>query len=194
MTLTICASGLKAVTREQGLTEYRAHRISYCIAHPKFPKLFVWVYRHEGKKMKVELRCHAVLCRKEAVAKAMAVQLHDKLTIALNEFMREKSRRQTTRLAIQRANSLPTSISNSSGLPTRNKFLTLGQNFKPSVERSPGAPKLGAISEDREQEENSLHCLQEEDEEDEEDEDDVEDEQEEEPSSPSRASACSTPR
>ena len=67
MKLTICASGLKAVTKEQGLTDYRAHRISYCIAHPQYPRLFLWVYRHEGKKMKVELRCHAVLCKKVRV-------------------------------------------------------------------------------------------------------------------------------
>lgn len=49
MKLTLTSSGLKAFTKEQGLTEYRAHRISYCIAHPSYPKLFVWVYRHEGK-------------------------------------------------------------------------------------------------------------------------------------------------
>lgn len=49
MKLTLTSSGLKAYTKQQGLTEYRAHRISYCIAHPSFPKLFVWVYRHEGK-------------------------------------------------------------------------------------------------------------------------------------------------
>jgi len=49
MKLTITSSGLKAETKEQGLTEYRAHRISYCIAHPAYPKLFVWVYRHEGE-------------------------------------------------------------------------------------------------------------------------------------------------
>ncbi|WAR28272.1 FA43A-like protein [Mya arenaria] len=40
MRLTLTTCGLKAETREQGLTEYRAHRISYCIAHPAYPKLF----------------------------------------------------------------------------------------------------------------------------------------------------------
>lgn len=73
MKLTITSSGLSAFTKEQGITEYRAHRISYCIAHPKYPRLFVWVYRHEGKKMKVELRCHAVLCKTEAKAKALEI-------------------------------------------------------------------------------------------------------------------------
>jgi len=48
MKLTITSSGLKAYTKKMGLTEYRAHRISYCIAHPQYPKLFIWVYRHEG--------------------------------------------------------------------------------------------------------------------------------------------------
>lgn len=48
MKLTVTSSGLKADTKRLGLTEYRAHRISYCIAHPAYPKLFVWVYRHEG--------------------------------------------------------------------------------------------------------------------------------------------------
>ena len=164
MKLTISASGLKAVTKEQGLTEYRAHRISYCIAHPKYPKLFIWVYRHEGKKLKVELRCHAVLCKTDAKAKAMAVQLHDKLAFALSEFMREKCRRQNTRLALQRTNSLPVS---SSGMNARNKFLSTGQNFKPPVDRSASAPKLGSINEDLEPEE----VLEEEDEEEDDDDD-----------------------
>lgn len=43
MKLTVSGSGLRAETKEQGITEYRAHRISYCIAHPKYPRLFVWV-------------------------------------------------------------------------------------------------------------------------------------------------------
>jgi hypothetical protein len=96
MKLTITSSGLTAFTKEQQITEYRAHRISYCIAHPKYPRLFVWVYRHEGKKMKVELRCHAVLCKTEAKAKALAVQLHEKLKFALKEFCREKTRKQNS--------------------------------------------------------------------------------------------------
>ena len=172
MTLTICGSGMKALTREQGLTEYRAHRISYCIAHPKYPRLFVWVYRHEGKKMKVELRCHAVLCKTEAKAKLMAVQLHDKLTFALNEFMREKTRRQNTRLALQKANALSSTVSTISGAALRNKFLSTAQNFKPSVQNSAGAPKLGAITENSEEEEQErMEDLLERQEEEEEEED-----------------------
>lgn len=45
MKLTICASGLKAVTKEHGLTEYWANRITYCAADPNYPKVFCWIYR-----------------------------------------------------------------------------------------------------------------------------------------------------
>lgn len=150
MKLTVSGTGLRAHTKEQGVTEYRAHRISYCIAHPKYPKLFVWVYRHEGKKMKLELRCHAVLCKTEAKAKAMAVQLHEKLKFALKEFMREKTRKQNSRLVLQRTNSVPQS---GELLPKRTQLLSTGGKFKPPISKSNTAPRLGAISEDFEQDE-----------------------------------------
>lgn len=150
MKLVLTGSGLKAYTKEQGLTEYRAHRISYCIAHPSYPRLFVWVYRHEGKKMKMELRCHAVLCKSEAKAKAIALQLHEKLSFALKEFQREKLRKQNSRLMLQRTNSLPKS---GSVLPLRKQLLSTATNFKPPSCKSTGAPKLGSISEDHEAEE-----------------------------------------
>ena len=154
MTITVCISGMKAVTAEQGLTEYRAHRISYCVAHPLYPRVFVWVYRHEGKRMKVELRCHAVLCKNEAKAKLMAVTLHDKLSFALNEFMRDKRKRQNSRIALQKTNSfgsLP-SDTNSYGTSKRHKLLSNGNKFKPSVEMSSSAPKMGTITESRDEE------------------------------------------
>ncbi|KAL4220508.1 Protein fam43a [Mactra antiquata] len=162
MKLTLASSGLKAFTKEQGLTEYRAHRISYCIAHPSYPKLFIWVYRHEGKKMKLELRCHAVLCKSEAKAKAMAVQLHEKISFALKEFMREKTRKQNARLTLQRTNSLP--LHGNSVVPKRTQMLSTGQNFKPPISKSNTAPKLGAIHEDHELEADVI--LEEEEEED----------------------------
>lgn len=149
MKLVLTGSGLKAYTKEQGLTEYRAHRISYCIAHPKYPKLFIWVYRHEGKKMKLELRCHAVLCKSETKAKAIALQLHEKLSSALKEFQREKLRKQNSRLTLMRTNSLPKA---GSVLPLRKLLLSTANNFRPSSSKSTGAPKLGAIHEDHEEE------------------------------------------
>ncbi len=169
MKLTVCSTGLNALTKEQGLTEYRAHRISYCIAHPSYPRLFVWVYRHEGKKMKVELRCHAVLCKTDEKAKVLAVQLHDKLSLALSEFLKEKTRRQNSRLAIQRTNSCPSSASGISGVPLRKMFLNTGHNFKPSVDKSSSAPKLGSITEsiDEEPDPGTMGALEEEEEEEE---------------------------
>ncbi|KAK3095020.1 hypothetical protein FSP39_009259 [Pinctada imbricata] len=164
MKLSVTSSGLKALTKEQGLTEYRAHRISYCIAHPKYPRLFVFVYRHEGKKMKLELRCHAVLCKTEAKAKAMALQLHEKLRFALKEFLREKTRKQNARLVLQRTNSLPQS---GSILPKRTQFLSTGQKFKPPISKSNTAPQLDMITEDHEVDE----ALEEEEEENESDND-----------------------
>ncbi len=104
--------------------------------------------------MKVEQRCHAVLCKTEEKAKAMAVLLHDKLSFALSEFLREKTRSQNSRLTLQRTNSLPSAAYGAgyTGMPLRKKMLSTGQNFKPSVEQSNSAPKLGAISEDLEPE------------------------------------------
>ncbi len=109
--------------------------------------------------MKVEQRCHAVLCKTEEKAKAMAVLLHDKLSFALSEFLREKTRSQNSRLTLQRTNSLPSGgayggsgVAGYKGMPLRKKMLSTGQNFKPSVEQSNSAPKLGAISEDLEPE------------------------------------------
>ena len=45
MKVTIVGSGLKAVTKEHGLTEYWANRITYCAAHPAYPRVFCWIYR-----------------------------------------------------------------------------------------------------------------------------------------------------
>lgn len=150
MKVVLTGSGMKAYTKEQGLTEYRAHRISYCIAHPSYPRLFVWVYRHEGRKMKMELRCHALLCKSAAKAKAMALQLHEKLSFALREFQREKLRKQTSRLTLQR---VKTSTKIGHVLPLRTQLLSTANNFKPPVAQSHSAPKLGSITEDEEENE-----------------------------------------
>ena len=84
-------------------------RVTYCTAHPSYPRVFCWIYRffptsssydscqdhhspssslnfnltlslrHEGRKMKQELRCHAVLCPKEEKARQMATCLQERL-------------------------------------------------------------------------------------------------------------------
>lgn len=39
MKVTVTQAGLKAVTKEHGLTEYWSHRITYCAAPPNYPKV-----------------------------------------------------------------------------------------------------------------------------------------------------------
>ncbi|KAK7070139.1 Protein fam43a [Halocaridina rubra] len=148
MKVTICGAGLRAVTREHGLTEYWAHRVTYCAAHPAYPRVFCWVYRHEGRRLKQELRCHAVLCPKNDKAEAMAAQLKVRLASALQEFRREKVVRQNARLSLMHA------IYDSASIPRRRLMLSTGAaNYRPPLERSKSAPKLGAIEESIEEEE-----------------------------------------
>lgn len=140
MRLTICNSGLKAETKQFGLTEYWANRITYCAWKTTHPKLFCWVYRHVGRKGKPELRCHAVLCQKEETARRMVKVLEERLAMALQEFLREKVLRQRARLSLTE-------------IPIRKQLLVKGlANFRPPLERSRSAPKLMAIVEDTEKE------------------------------------------
>ncbi|XP_022247629.1 protein FAM43A-like [Limulus polyphemus] len=142
MKVTVCSSGIKAVTKEHGLTEYWANRITFCTHNPHYPRVFCWVYRHEGRRMKQELRCHAVLCTKDEKAQTMAIQLNQKLSATLQEFRREKLSRQKARLSL--AN---TAVDHPS-LPRRKQLLITGTiNFRPPMERSRSAPKLTSIDE-----------------------------------------------
>lgn len=75
MRIKVCPSGLKATTRQHGLTEYWSHRITHCNAPKNYPRIFCWIYRHEGRKLKHELRCHAVLCSKDSIALEIAKML-----------------------------------------------------------------------------------------------------------------------
>ncbi|XP_054271672.1 uncharacterized protein LOC128992227 isoform X1 [Macrosteles quadrilineatus] len=147
MKVTITQAGLKAVTKEHGLTEYWSHRITYCAAPPNYPKVFCWVYRHEGRKLKQELRCHAVLCSKESTARRMVTQLNSRLAQALTEFKRDKISRQNARL------SLANSVYDNPSLPRRKILLSTGShNYRPPLERSKSAPKLMSIEESLEEE------------------------------------------
>ncbi|KAJ8956843.1 hypothetical protein NQ318_014257, partial [Aromia moschata] len=100
MQLTVSAGGLKATTKDHGLTEYWAHRLTTCAAPAQFPRLFCWVYRHEGKRLRHELRCHAVLCPTTSVAKQIEMELKHSLALALLEFKRDKLCRQNARLSL----------------------------------------------------------------------------------------------
>lgn len=142
MKLSVTNSGLKGFTKEHGLTEYWSHRITYCASPPHYPKLFCWVYRHEGKKLKHELRCHAVLCTKESLSKKITEELQVKLKQALVEFKKDRISKQNARL------SLANSVYENPTMPRRKILLSVGaMNYRPPLERSKSAPKLGAIEE-----------------------------------------------
>ncbi|CRK92565.1 CLUMA_CG006115, isoform A [Clunio marinus] len=153
MRLEVCPSGLKATTRQHGLTEYWSHRISFCSAPQSYPKIFCWIYRHEGRKMKHELRCHAVICSKDAQCQEIATLLKQNLTIALREFKREKINKQNARLSLANA------ANENPSMPYRKILLsTGGNNYRPPLERSKSAPKLFAIEEIIDEEEDEEDC------------------------------------
>lgn len=148
MRLTICNSGLKALTRQHGLTQYWSNRLVYCCSHKNYPKIFSWIYRHEGKKMRQELRCHAVFCPSPEKAAKMVTLLNQRLACALQEFRREKK---------SRGSSTIDNLSSSSiiqhrlqrTIPLRRQILAKGSaNFRPPLERSKSAPKLTSILEE----------------------------------------------
>ncbi|KAI6198374.1 PID domain-containing protein [Aphelenchoides fujianensis] len=142
MKLTVTRSGLKVETKQLGVTEYWAHRITYCYAPPEYPRVFCWVYKHEGKRMKPELRCHAVLCKKHAEPARLVETLTNYLQMALQEYKREK-------LTMEKARK--NSVT-SGGCPRRKLILQTGTlNFRPPVNRSKSAPRLGSIDEEDEQ-------------------------------------------
>lgn len=142
MRMRVCASGLKATTRQHGLTEYWANRITHCCSPKNYPRVFCWVYRHEGRKLKHEMRCHAVLCSKESIAQDICNRLRENLEVALREFKREKISKQNARLSLANA------VYENPSLPRRKILLSVGgNNYRPPLERSKSAPKLMAIEE-----------------------------------------------
>ncbi|KAJ8910214.1 hypothetical protein NQ315_013791 [Exocentrus adspersus] len=146
MQLTISAGGLKATTKDHGLTEYWAHRLTTCAAPNQFPRIFCWVYRHEGRRLRHELRCHAVLCPTSIIAKQIEEELKQSLALALLEFRRDKISRQNARL------SLVNSLYENPTIPRRKILLSTGShNYRPPLERSKSAPKLTSIEETAEE-------------------------------------------
>ncbi|XP_022908112.1 uncharacterized protein [Onthophagus taurus] len=146
MQLTVSGGGLKATTKDHGLTEYWANRLTFCAAPQHFPRLFCWVYRHEGRRLRHELRCHAVLCSSSQVARQIEMKLKQSLALALAEFKRDKINRQNARL------SLVNSVYENPTMPRRKILLsTGGQNYRPPLERSKSAPKLTIIEENLEE-------------------------------------------
>ncbi|KAM9315990.1 protein FAM43A [Gastrophryne carolinensis] len=147
MKLTVSSQGIRMVhVEDKGKQRpghlYLLHRVTYCVAEPRLPRIFAWIYRHEMKHKAVMLRCHAVLVSKPEKAKAMALLLYQTSANALADFKRLK-RREDARHQQQELigeHSIPL-------MPLR-KLLNGQCCYKPPVERSRSAPKLGSITED----------------------------------------------
>lgn len=151
MRLTICNSGLKAITRQHGLTQYWSNRLVYCCSHKNYPRIFSWVYRHEGKKMRQELRCHAVFCPSPERASKMVILLNERISCALQEFRREKKSRGPSTIVTQNESPFHQNLQRT--VPLRRQILAKGSaNFRPPLERSKSAPKLTSILEEEDYE------------------------------------------
>ncbi|KAK1162441.1 protein FAM43A [Acipenser oxyrinchus oxyrinchus] len=158
MKLTISSQGIRMVhvddkARRPGHL-YLLHRITYCVADPRLPRIFAWIYRHEMKHKAVMLRCHAVLVSKPEKAKAMALLLYQTSATALAEFKRVKRRDDARHQQQQLIGEQTIPL-----VPLR-KLLNGQCYYKPPVERSRSAPKLGSITEDllgEEEEEKAKH-------------------------------------
>uniref|UniRef100_A0A8C3RAY6 Family with sequence similarity 43 member A n=1 Tax=Cyanoderma ruficeps TaxID=181631 RepID=A0A8C3RAY6_9PASS len=161
MKLTISAQGIRmAHAEDKGLRRpghlYLLHRVTYCVADPRLPRVFAWIYRHELKHKAVMLRCHAVLVSKPEKAKAMALLLYQTSATALAEFRRLKKRDDARHQQQQLVGEQSIPL-----VPLR-KLLNGQCCYKPPVERSRSAPKLGSITEDllgEEQEERALRGI-----------------------------------
>ena len=103
MRITLMKSGMVVVTREHGKTSYEFNRICYISTHVKYPRVFAFVYRHPSKKLKNEIRCHAVLCSKEEDAVNLHTQLKHRLAVALSEFKRNLRMKQNARVLLTKA-------------------------------------------------------------------------------------------
>ncbi|XP_014340185.1 protein FAM43A [Latimeria chalumnae] len=146
MKLTISSQGIRMVHVDEKAKRpghlYLLHRVTYCVADPRLPKIFAWIYRHEMKHKAVMLRCHAVLVSKPEKAKAMALLLYQTSTNALAEFKRLKRRDDARHQQQQLIGEQTIPL-----VPLR-KLLNGQCYYKPPIERSRSAPKLGSITED----------------------------------------------
>ncbi|XP_074860235.1 protein FAM43A [Carettochelys insculpta] len=144
MKLTIGAQGIRMAHAEERAPRrpghlYLLHRVTYCVADPRLPRVFAWIYRHELRHKAVALRCHAVLLSRPEKARAMALLLYQTSAAALAEFRRLKRRQEARRQQQQ--------LVGAQGLPRR-PLLRAQSCYKPPAERSRSAPKLGSIAED----------------------------------------------
>uniref|UniRef100_A0A8C8SAW7 Family with sequence similarity 43 member B n=1 Tax=Pelusios castaneus TaxID=367368 RepID=A0A8C8SAW7_9SAUR len=151
MKLTLGPHGLRMAPCEKGSRRpghaYLLHRITYCVADGRHPRVFAWVYRHQVKNKAVVLRCHAVLVSKAEKARAMARLLEQTASSAFNEFKRLK--RQNDGRHVQQQLLGPSIVP----LAPLRRLLNAKCPYRPPAERSRGARRLSSIQEEEEEEE-----------------------------------------
>uniref|UniRef100_A0A8D0DK43 Family with sequence similarity 43 member B n=1 Tax=Salvator merianae TaxID=96440 RepID=A0A8D0DK43_SALMN len=151
MKLTLGPHGIHMSPCEKGARRpshaYLLHRITYCVADRRHPKVFAWVYRHQVKNKAVVLRCHAVLLSKPEKAQSMAVLLCQTTHSAFNEFKRLKRQNDSRHVQQQLLGEAIVPVA-----PLR-KLLNCKCPYRPPADRNRSAPRLSAIQEEEEEEE-----------------------------------------
>ncbi|XP_015747069.1 protein FAM43B [Python bivittatus] len=126
---------------------YLLHRITYCGADRRHPKVFAWVYRHQVKNKAVALRCHAVLLSRAEKAQAAARLLYQTSAAAFNEFKRLQRQSDSRRLQRQLLGEAIVPL-----VPLR-RLLNGKCPYRPPLDRGRNAPRLSSIQEEQEEEE-----------------------------------------
>ncbi|KAM6336528.1 protein FAM43B [Alca torda] len=150
MKLTLGPQGIRMTPCEKGARRpghaYLLHRITYCAADRRHPKVFAWVYRHQVKNKAVVLRCHAVLVSKADKARAMALLLYQTSASAFNEFKRLKRQNDFRHVQQQLLGDAIVPL-----VPLR-RLLNAKCPYRPPAERARCAPRLSSILEEEEEE------------------------------------------
>ncbi|NWR29634.1 FA43B protein, partial [Tachuris rubrigastra] len=146
MKLTLGPQGIRMTPSEKGTRRpghaYLLHRITYCAADRRHPKVFAWVYRHQVKNKAVVLRCHAVLVSKADKARAMALLLYQTSASAFNEFKRLKRQSDFRHVQQQLLGDAIVPL-----VPLR-RLLNAKCPYRPPAERARCAPRLSSILEE----------------------------------------------
>ncbi|XP_006037756.1 protein FAM43B [Alligator sinensis] len=150
MKLSLGPHGIRMTPCDKGARRpghaYLLHRITYCVADGRHPKVFAWVYRHQVKNKAVVLRCHAVLVSKADKARAMALLLYQTSVSAFNEFKRLKRQNDFRHVQQQLLGDAIIPL-----VPIR-KLLNAKCPYRPPAERNRSAPRLSSILEEEEDE------------------------------------------
>ncbi|KAM3824291.1 protein FAM43B [Vipera latastei] len=126
---------------------YLLHRITYCGADRRHPRVLAWVYRHQVKNKAVALRCHAVLLSRAEKAQAAARLLFQTSAAAFDEFKRLQRRSDARRLRRQLLGEAVVPLA-----PLR-RLLNAKCPYRPPPDRGRNAPRLSSIQEEEEEEE-----------------------------------------